>query len=65
LENGLETPVNRYEFYFFSTYKRDFKMIIYPGLPHGFLQFDAPQGMKESAITIADAQAILKELLES
>ncbi len=30
-------------------------MICYPGLPHGFLNYDAPGGMPEAKICVEDA----------
>jgi hypothetical protein len=39
-------------------------MILYEGMPHGFLSFDTPHGMKEAAVTVNDAQQIIKELLK-
>lgn len=39
-------------------------MIVYKEFPHGFLNFDVPQGMKEAKETVRDAAAILLELFE-
>jgi len=38
-------------------------MTVYPGMPHGFLNYDAPNGMKEAKVCVEDAAGILKELL--
>ena len=38
-------------------------MIVYNGLPHGFLNYDAPNGMKEAKICVKDAANFLMELL--
>jgi hypothetical protein len=40
-------------------------MVVYPGMPHGFLSFDSPQAMKECAVTVRDACDILRILLDS
>jgi hormone-sensitive lipase len=43
--------------------QKDVKMTVYPGMPHGFLNYDAPNGMKEAKVCVEDAAGILKELL--
>ncbi|CAK62916.1 unnamed protein product (macronuclear) [Paramecium tetraurelia] len=42
---------------------KDIKITEYKWMPHGFLQFDVVQGMKESEQTVLDAQNILQDLL--
>ena len=42
---------------------KDFHMTIYTGMPHGFLSFDTPSGMKECKVTVEDATQILQDLL--
>lgn len=39
-------------------------MIVYEGMPHGFLNYDAPSGMKEAKVCVKDAGDMLKELLQ-
>lgn len=34
-------------------------------MPHGFLSFDTPHGMKECKVTVEDAKDLLSELLTS
>ena len=34
-------------------------------MPHGFLNYDVPRGMKESRLAIKDCAKILKELFHS
>jgi len=38
-------------------------MTVYNGMPHGFLNYDAPSGMKEAKVCVQDAADYLKELL--
>lgn len=42
---------------------RNVKIIIYEGLPHGFLSYDVPQGLPEAKICVNDAVDCMKELL--
>lgn len=46
-----------------SDLNKDAKMFIYPEMPHGFLNYDVPSGMKEARICVQNACRILKELL--
>jgi hormone-sensitive lipase len=39
-------------------------MTVYNDLPHGFLNYDAPQGMKEARTCVDDAANYLDELLK-
>jgi hypothetical protein len=39
--------------------KKDFWMIVYPSMPHGFFSFDTPNGMKECKYTINEAREVL------
>ena len=38
-------------------------MIIYPGMPHGFLSFATLRGMRECHATVEDASNLLDNLL--
>ncbi|KAL4469424.1 hypothetical protein ABPG74_004677 [Tetrahymena malaccensis] len=42
---------------------KDVKMVVYDQMPHGFLNYDAPSGMKEAKQCVQDAADFLKELL--
>ncbi|CAD8120851.1 unnamed protein product [Paramecium sonneborni] len=44
---------------------RDIKITEYKWMPHGFLQFDVIQGMKEACQTVLDTQNIIQSLLTS
>lgn len=46
-----------------SDLEKDIKMIIYNDLPHGFLNYDVPQGLKVARKCVDDAANILNELL--
>lgn len=48
-----------------SQYQPNLKMVVYKEFPHGFLNFDVPNGMKEAKETVRDAAAMLLELLEN
>lgn len=37
-------------------------MVVYNEFPHGFLNLDFPQGMKEARVPVDDAAELLKEL---
>ena len=47
---------------FYSQLKKDVNLIVYENLPHGFLSYDVPRGMKESHLTIHECANILKKL---
>lgn len=49
----------------FRGLNKDVKMVVYNQMPHGFLNYDAPSGMKEAKICVRDASDFLKELLSS
>jgi len=44
--------------------KKDVKMVVYTEMPHGFLSYDVPNGMKESKQCILETAAIIKELMD-
>ena len=48
----------------FSKHQKNVKLVVYKGFPHGFLNFDVPQGMKEAKETVIDGAAALLELFE-
>ncbi len=43
-----------------SDLNRDAEMIVYDHMPHGFLNYDVPNGMKEAKICVEDASKLIK-----
>jgi hormone-sensitive lipase len=43
---------------------KDFYMIVYTHMPHGFLSFDTPQGWRACKVTVEDAANILQSMLQ-
>ncbi|EGR32534.1 hypothetical protein IMG5_079040, partial [Ichthyophthirius multifiliis] len=52
-----------YLLFIFSDIKKDAKLYVYSEMPHGFLNYDSPNGMKEAKQCVQDAYLILEELI--
>lgn len=52
-----------YILFYFSNLNVNVKTIIYDEMPHGFLSYDAPQGMSEAKKCVEDAANCIQELI--